>query len=166
MSRTYSTEAPCRVLFVCLGNICRSPTAEGVFRKVVQSQELDAFFHIDSAGTANWHEGNTPDSRAQQAAKRRGFDISSLRGRQIGDQDFDQFDYVIGMDHSNREDLLAIAGPSRQHKVHLLLSFSGQTDAEVPDPYYGGEQGFNQVIDQIEQASIDLLSEIQRHILR
>jgi len=164
MNQRYSIERPCKILFVCLGNICRSPTAEGVFRNAVQAENLEQYFHIDSAGTSDWHVGNPPDCRAQQAARLRGFDISQLRSRQIADTDFDLFDYVVGMDRANRANLFALAGAGRSHKIHLLLSFSGQVDAEVPDPYYGGANGFNQVIDMIEQASQDLLTQIRGNL--
>ena len=151
----------CRVLFVCLGNICRSPTAEGVFRKTVQSRGLDARFEIDSAGTGDWHINSPPDQRARRAAARRGVDLDALRARQISAADLAAFDYLIAMDRDNYADLQRLAGAQHQHKVHLFLSFSaGAERDEVPDPYYGGAQGFDQVLDLIERASSDLLDHI------
>ena len=151
----------CRVLFVCLGNICRSPTAEGVFRKVVESRGLDAGFEIDSAGTGDWHIGAPPDRRARDAAARRGIDLSGLRARQTGATDMAVFDYIIAMDRDNYADLQRTAGAQHQHKVHLFLDLSPNTELdEVPDPYYGGEQGFDQALDLIELACNDLLDHI------
>lgn len=149
------------VLFVCLGNICRSPTAEGVFRHQLREAGLTEKFVIDSAGTGEWHVGSPPDPRAQAAALIRGFDISSLRARQISGSDFDRFDHIIAMDHSNYRDLVSLAGVERQHKVRLLLEFAAHIDLEeVPDPYYGGDNGFDRVIDLIETASAGLLHSI------
>ena len=149
------------VLFVCLGNICRSPTAEGVFRHIVSSQELHDLFEVDSAGTGDWHVGNPPDRRAQLAAAERGIDISDLRARQVDEYDLQRFDYVIAMDHANRRELMALAGQTYGHKVRLLLEFGDISEIEeVPDPYYGGDRGFDQVLDLIEQASEGLLNHI------
>lgn len=148
----------CRILFVCLGNICRSPTAEGVFRQIVQSRGLDARFEIDSAGTGDWHLGAPPDHRARHAAARRGIDLSGLRARQTSAADMAAFDYLIAMDRDNYTRLQHLAGAAHRHKVHLLLSLSPGADRdEVPDPYYGGEQGFDQMLDLIERACDDLL---------
>lgn len=147
------------VVFVCLGNICRSPTAEGVFRALVASRGLEEFIHIDSAGTSNWHVGESPDSRATEAARERGIDLSSLRGRQATARDFSEFDYVIAMDDDNYASLSHLASPDQQHKLHLFLDFaSGVAEREVPDPYYGG--GFPHVFDLIENASEGLLKHI------
>ena len=151
----------CRVLFVCLGNICRSPTAEGVFRKTVESRGLGEAFEIDSAGTGDWHIGAPPDHRARHAAARRGVDLSGLRARQTGAADMAAFDYIIAMDRDNYASLIRLAGAQHRHKVHLFLDLSpGAGHDEVPDPYYGGEQGFDQALDLIEQASSDLLDHI------
>lgn len=149
------------VLFVCLGNICRSPTAEGVFRQLLSNRNLQELFVVDSAGTGDWHIGNPPDRRAQNAAAERGIDISNLRARQVNDRDIHRFDYVIAMDRANRQELITLVGQTHAHKVHLLLEFTDIAGFnEVPDPYYGGERGFDQVLDLIEQASEGLLQHI------
>ncbi len=149
------------VLFVCLGNICRSPTAEGVFRHILAERDLQDQFLVDSAGTGDWHIGNPPDRRAQAAAAERGIDISNLRARQVKDSDIHHFDYVIAMDHANRHELITLAGEFHANKVRLLLEFADIAGInEVPDPYYGGERGFDQVLDLIEQASEGLLLHI------
>lgn len=147
------------VVFVCLGNICRSPTAEGVFGSLVKSRGLEEFIYIDSAGTSNWHIGEPPDPRATEAARARGIDLSALRGRQATASDFSEFDYVIAMDDDNYTNLSRLANPDQQHKLHLFLDFaSGVVEREVPDPYYGG--GFPHVFDLIENASEGLLNHI------
>ncbi|MCG6871656.1 MAG: low molecular weight phosphotyrosine protein phosphatase [Gammaproteobacteria bacterium] len=149
------------VLFVCLGNICRSPTAEGIFRKLVRERELDQHIHIDSAGTGAWHVGSPPDNRAQQAAARRDVDISGLRGRQVERDDFDRFDYVIAMDRSNLQDLRSLARGRTEH-IELLLSYAHNwSEQDVPDPYYGGPAGFERVLDMIEDAANGLLRDIE-----
>jgi len=149
-----------RVLFVCLGNICRSPTAEGVFRGLVKAHKIEHHIEIDSAGTHAYHIGSAPDSRAQAEAKRRGNDISHLRGRQAKTIDFKNFDYVLAMDSENHSHLLSICPDGLETKLSLFLSFApdvGLTD--VPDPYYEG--GFDSVYDMIEQAAQGLLADIQ-----
>lgn len=152
-----------RVLFVCLGNICRSPTAEGVFRKLVHDRGLAEHISIDSAGTAAWHVGSSPDSRTIQAAAERGYDLKSLRGRQAIANDFLDFDYVLAMDESNLANLQDIAPVSHQAKFGLFLDYARNFDErEVPDPYYGGAQGFELVLDLIEDASEGLLDEITK----
>lgn len=149
-----------KVLFVCLGNICRSPTAEGVFRHCVLQAGMVQQIEIDSAGTGDWHIGEPPDRRAQMAARQRGYDLSSQRARQVTTADFHIFDDIIAMDHSNVHNLRAIAPDSEQEKVHLLLSFHPESDlTEVPDPYYEG--GFDEVLDLIEAASQGLLARIR-----
>lgn len=156
-----------RVLFVCLGNICRSPTAEGVFRALVERAGLSDQIEIDSAGTAAWHIGKSPDARAQAAAAMRGYDLSPLRGRQVSAADFARFDFVLAMDRSNLADLLAQCPAEQRHKVRLFLSFSSQwQNHEVPDPYYGGAEGFDHVLDMIEDASLGLLNAIRVEISR
>lgn len=152
-----------RVLFVCLGNICRSPTAEGVFRRVVTAAGMSDRIEIDSAGTAAWHIGKSPDARAQAAAGKRGYDLSSLRGRQVADTDFAHFDYILAMDGDNLSELQARCPRSQQHKLRLFLSFSERWPGyEVPDPYYGGDEGFKLVLDMIEDAANGLLRELCR----
>jgi len=151
------------VLFVCLGNICRSPSAEGIFRACVEREGLSDHIVIDSAGTGNWHVGNPPDSRAQAAAKRRGIDISGLRARVAKAEDFHHFDYVLAMDDENHADLSRICPPGREDRLALFLDFApvlGQR--HVPDPYYGGAQGFEHMLDLIESGSGELLAHIRR----
>lgn len=155
-----------RVLFVCLGNICRSPTAEGVFRKLVRDNGLGEKIETDSCGTSDWHIGDPPDSRAVDEAARRGFDLSDLRARQITKSDFISFDYVLGMDDANIAKLRALCPPAHEDRVRLFLSFAPNLDrTDVPDPYYGGPDGFTQVLDMIETASRGLLEDIRaRHL--
>lgn len=151
-----------RVLFVCLGNICRSPTAEGMFRHVVTQAGLLEHVEIDSAGTHAYHVGEPPDRRAQAAARRRGIDLSALRGRQAQPVDIQRFDYVLAMDEENYQNLLAICPPGLEHKLRLFLEFApGRPEREVPDPYFGGEAGFDRVLDMIEDASRGLLAELR-----
>ena len=148
------------VLFVCLGNICRSPTAEGVFRDLVEREGLGDRIRIDSAGTHAYHVGSPPDSRAQAEAKRRGIDIGGLRGRQARSEDFKTFDYVLAMDRSNHQNLLAICPLDAEDRLSMFLDFAPELDRrEVPDPYYDG--GFDRVYDMIEQAARGLLDDIR-----
>ena len=150
-----------KVLFVCLGTICRSPTAEGVFRKLVEEHDLASQIVVDSAGTHAYHLDQPPDRRAQGAAARRGIDLSSLRGRQATTQDIEEFDYVLAMDWENYDNLTHIGGSTE--KIQLFLSFAQSfDDDEVPDPYYGGANGFEQVLDMIEDASLGLLADIRQ----
>lgn len=154
-----------RVLFVCLGNICRSPTAEGVFRKLVQEQGLTKHIEIDSAGTHAYHVGAPPDARAQQAARRRGIELSGLRGRQATARDIEQFDYVLAMDRENHENLLEICPTGLEHKVRLFMEFAPtRSEKEVPDPYFGGAAGFDRVLDMIEEAATGLLEDIRKRL--
>ncbi|MBF0246579.1 MAG: low molecular weight phosphotyrosine protein phosphatase [Alphaproteobacteria bacterium] len=149
-----------KVLFVCLGNICRSPTAEGVFRDLVRREGLEGRIAVDSAGTAAYHVGEAPDPRAQQAARKRGIDIGGLRGRQAKAVDFERFDYVLAMDRSNHRDLLRICPTGQERKLSLFLDFApGQGARDVPDPYYEG--GFDGVYDMIEEAAKGLLADIR-----
>jgi len=152
------------VLFVCMGNICRSPTAEGYFRHIVEEAGLTDKIKIDSAGTHAYHIGSPPDHRAQAAASKRGIDLSALRGRKVENKDFNNFDYVLGMDNSNHSDLQEVAG-GNANNLFMFLEFSNNfSETEVPDPYYGGDQGFEHVLDLIEDASRGLLNDIkERH---
>jgi len=152
------------VLFVCLGNICRSPTADGVFRQMVQRAGLEDKILVDSAGTAGYHIGESPDQRSAEAAKLRGYDLSSLRGRQVAEQDFDTFDYILAMDHSNLTNLRQLAPHDFKGHLGLFLEFGNSRVREVPDPYYGGAKGFEQVLDLVEGASRQLLAQIQAEL--
>lgn len=155
-----------RVLFCCMGNICRSPTAEAVFRVRVKEAGLAQQITIDSAGTHDYHIGDAPDPRTQRAAKQRGYDMSQLRGRQVVSEDFIHFDYVLAMDEAN----LAILQRLRPHGVQghlgLFLEFAEHhREREVPDPYYGGADGFERVLDMVEDAAEGLLRHIrQQHL--
>lgn len=152
-----------RVLFVCLGNICRSPTAEGVFRMTVQRAGLLEHIEIDSAGTHAYHIGEPPDARAQEAARRRGIDLSGLHGRKAIRADFERFDYLLAMDKENYQNLMAICPPGQENKVRLFLEFAPhRPEREVPDPYFGGDAGFERVLDMIEEASAGLLAHLRR----
>lgn len=147
-----------RVLFVCLGNICRSPTAEGVFRHLLAQHGLTAVVETDSAGTQAYHVGSPPDRRAQEEALRRGIDISDLRGRQIRLSDFDYFDWIIAMDSDNYSVLMAESPTPARGRVHRLLDFASDAGCQdVPDPYYGGVDGFQQVFDLVENGCTGLL---------
>lgn len=153
------------VLFVCMGNICRSPTAEGVFRHVVTRSGMAERIVIDSAGTHAYHVGEPPDRRAQQAALRRGIDISAQRARKVMLEDFDRFSYLLSMDEENLQHLLTLSEPTHRDKVRLLMEFAPDFgEREVPDPYYGGAAGFERVLDMVEVASEALLAHIrERH---
>ena len=153
-----------RVLFVCLGNICRSPSAEGVFRKLVESSGLGEQVHIDSCGTGDWHIGKAPDARATQAAKKRGIDISQLRARQFVADDLEQFDYVLVMDRQNLADVTDVWRRRGGTRPELFLGFGPTEHQEVPDPYYGGPDGFEFVLDLIHEAGEGLLADIRRRL--
>ncbi|MDI9245670.1 low molecular weight protein-tyrosine-phosphatase [Marinobacter sp. CHS3-4] len=152
------------VLFVCLGNICRSPTAEGVFRQVVEQAGLADRIRIDSCGTGHWHVGKTPDARAQQAASQRGVDISQLRARQFQESDLVDFDRVLVMDKQNLSDTLRVWERVGGAKPELFLSYGRSGHDEVPDPYYGGDQGFEVVLDLINEASEGLLAKLRESL--
>jgi protein-tyrosine phosphatase len=153
------------VLFVCMGNICRSPTAEGVFRHLVGEAGLEHKVFVDSAGTHDYHVGSPPDARAQAAARKRGYDLSNLRGRQFGFDDCLRFDYVIAMDRGNYNRILSQCSAGAGGNVRLLMEFApGRKEHEVPDPYGGGEQGFEYVLDLIEEASRGLLEDVVRRL--
>ena len=154
-----------RILFVCLGNICRSPTAEGVMRRLVREQGLEDEIEIDSAGTGGWHVGAPPDERATEAAARRGTTLEGA-ARRFDPGDFDEFDLILAMDAENRRDLLALAPDEEARaKVRLLREFDPAAraagDLDVPDPYYGGDDGFEEVLDLVEAAARGLLAEIR-----
>jgi len=154
-----------KVLFVCLGNICRSPTAEGVFRELVKKKGLSDIISTDSAGTGNWHVGKEPDKRAQKTALTRGYDLSDLRARQAKPKDFINFDYVLAMDRCNYADLQSMSPPGYEDRLYMFLSFDADSPEEQnPDPYYGGPAGFDYVLDLIEEASEGLIKDIQRYM--
>ncbi|WP_018984839.1 low molecular weight protein-tyrosine-phosphatase [Salinimonas chungwhensis] len=147
------------VLFVCLGNICRSPTAEAVFRQ--KAKEAGISVGIDSAGTHGYHIGNPPDKRSQAAGKAKGYDFTGISCRKVAASDFEKFDYVLAMDKSNFENLKKVSEPAYHEKIKLFLDFADSTYDEVPDPYYGGKKGFELVLELIEQASEGLIEDIK-----
>lgn len=151
------------VLFVCLGNICRSPTAEGVVRKRLAEAGLADVVTVDSCGTAGWHAGKAPDGRAQVAAQQRGIDLSGLRARQLSVEDVTRFDYVLAMDHDNLANIKALCPADSRVHVGLLLDFAGYRERVVPDPYYGDDQGFGEVLDLIERAADGLIEHLREH---
>ncbi len=163
-----SEAAAVRVLFVCLGNICRSPTAHGVFESLVTRSGLDHAIAVDSCGTGDWHVGHPPDRRAAAEARKRGYELGHLRARQVTPGDFDRFHYILAMDRTNLADLRAMRPARFQGHLGLFLGYAqGAGVEEVPDPYYGPEDGFSQVLDLVEAASEGLLEEIRRaHSLR
>ncbi|MDE2365637.1 MAG: low molecular weight phosphotyrosine protein phosphatase [Betaproteobacteria bacterium] len=153
-----------RVLFVCMGNICRSPTAEAVFRHQVQAAGLEEEIHIDSAGTHDYHIGAPPDERAQRAAMRRGYDTKQLRARCVHEKDFEVFHYILAMDRANLAILQRECPSQYSHKLGLFMRYSKRFSdgiQEVPDPYFGGQQGFEHVLNLVEEAGKGLLSRIQ-----
>lgn len=154
-----------KVLFVCMGNICRSPTAQGVFEYLVEQQGLARLIEVDSAGTHAYHVGEEPDPRAQATAKARGVDLSKQRARKVQVQDFEEFDYVLAMDPNNLADLQDLCPTARTDRVHLLLDFAPHlARPDVPDPYYGGPKGFEQVFDMVEAAALGLLEDIRKRM--
>ncbi|APX93603.1 phosphotyrosine protein phosphatase [Halomonas sp. 1513] len=153
-----------RILFVCLGNICRSPTAEGVFRRRLAESGLSEAVEVDSCGTGGWHVGKAPDARAQAAARQRGVELSQLRARQLEAADFSRFDYLLAMDDDNLASLEAMRPDDCTAHVGLLLDFAGEPGRAVPDPYYGGEQGFDEVLDLVERAADGLIDHLQQRL--
>lgn len=148
-----------------MGNICRSPTAEGVFRNRVEAAGLADIICIDSAGTHAYHIGNGPDARSQQYAARRGYDLSQQRARQVASDDFSKFDFVLAMDRDNLSRLQAACPPQHRHKLGLFMQFARHSPSEVvPDPYYGGGTGFDRVLDYIEDASDGLLDVLRKKL--
>ncbi len=150
------------VLFVCMGNICRSPTAEGVFRHLLGQEAPDLDVKIDSAGTHAYHVGDQPDQRAQAAAIRRGIDLSTIRARKVSTADFSSFDLILAMDEDNLALLIEFCPQDQRHKLRLFLEFAADSTVEnVPDPYYGGVNGFEQVLDLVEVAALGLIRDLR-----
>ncbi len=153
------------VLFCCMGNICRSPTAEGVFRRQVVSAGLENRIRVDSAGTHDYHIGHAPDARSQGAAAARGYELGNLRARQIAQQDFAEFDFILAMDKSNLAELRRIAPRAHRFKPGLFMAYSARrAGSEVPDPYYGSAEGFEQVLNMAEDACAGLLMAIKKKL--
>jgi len=145
-----------------MGNICRSPTAEGVFRKLVQDEKLDEWFEIDSAGTHAYHVGSPPDERAQKSALARGIDLRGLRARQVSVADFEAFDHILVMDRQNLDTLMFVCPRHYAHKVKLFLEYAPNLRSlEVPDPYYGGARGFEEVLEMVEKAAKGFLASVR-----
>lgn len=151
-----------KILFVCMGNICRSPTAEAVFRHALSNDDLHLVTEIDSAGTHGYHIGAAPDRRAIAAAQSRGIDLSQLRARAVDDADFERFDLILAMDNENLNLLRRRAANKFHDRIRLVMDFAPEAYArEVPDPYYGGTKGFEEVLDLLEQATQGLLRELR-----
>jgi protein-tyrosine phosphatase len=152
-----------RILFVCLGNICRSPTAEGVLRVLAAREAPELTLEIDSAGTAGYHIGEPPDPRTRQAAARRGYDLGALRARIVEPDDFEHYDLILAMDQANLSVLQRRAPTARREQLRLFLEFAPHTETqEVPDPYYGGPNGFEEVLDLVEAASRGLIAYLRK----
>lgn len=157
-----ASNASVKVVFICMGNICRSPTAEAVFRRVVELNGLGQTVQIDSAGTHDYHIGEAPDPRTQRAARERGYDMSKLRGRQVCADDFYRFDYLLAMDEANLSILKRMRPKDATSHLGLFLEFAERhSEREVPDPYYGGADGFERVLDMVEDASGGLLRHLR-----
>jgi protein-tyrosine phosphatase len=152
-----------KILFVCLGNICRSPTAEGVLRVLAAREAPELALQIDSAGTAGYHIGEPPDPRTRRAAARRGYDLGALRARIVEPDDFEHFDLILAMDEANLSVLRGRAPSARHEQLRLFLEFAPQTEIrEVPDPYYGGPNGFEEVLDLVEAAARGLIAHLRK----
>lgn len=150
-----------RILFFCMGNICRSPTAEGVMRAKLAAAGLD--IEVDSAGTHGYHIGAPPDARSQEHALKRGYDLSTLRARKLLPQDFERFDLVLAMDADNLAHAQRLCPPSQRHRLKLLMSYAPQAgNPHVPDPYYGGAAGFDEVLDLVEAACDGLVASLRK----
>jgi protein-tyrosine phosphatase len=163
---TTPVRPPVRVLMVCLGNICRSPTAEAVFRQQLQAAGLAQLIEVDSAGTSDWHVGEAPDPRSQRAAADRLYDLGTLRARQVSTRDFDEFDYILAMDKQNLAALEESCPVGCEEKLGLILDYGSTGWNEVPDPYNSGRDGFELVLDLVESACADLIEMLRaRHDL-
>lgn len=162
---TMNSHKRVKVLFVCMGNICRSPTAHGVFRHLVQAEGLAEQIEIDSAGTHAYHVGNPADTRSSATAKQRGIDLSDLRARQVNLGDVYEYDYILAMDHDNHHRLLTLSPAEMHHKIQLFLAYAPHLkEQEVPDPYYGGADGFDHVFDLVQAASEGLLVHLREKL--
>lgn len=148
------------ILFVCLGNICRSPLAEGVFRAVAEERGLSHLFRLDSAGTGGWHAGSSPDPRSVAIAAKHGIDITGQSARKVVPEDFDTFDLLLGMDRSNVDELRRLAPAGAKSRIHLFLDYAGEGLRDVPDPYFGGPDGFADIYHMIREASESLLDRV------
>ena len=155
------------VLFVCLGNICRSPTAEGIFRAAAARDGVGERVHVASAGVGDWHIGSPPDKRAILAARRRGYDLAAIRGRRVAVDDFTKYGWILAMDDSNLRALIDMKPADFSGHLGLFLDFAPESGVrEVPDPYYGGPEGFDRVIDLVEQGTAGLLARLKTELLR
>ena len=154
-----------KVLFICMGNICRSPTAEGVFRFLLRQHGLGASVEVDSAGTHGYHVGESPDPRTQRAAASRGYDLSTIRARKVAPQDLEYFDLILAMDKNNLQALQRMCPPQLAGRLRLFMSYARNfDDEEVPDPFYGLGHGFDLVIDMVEDASMGLIQELKSQL--
>lgn len=166
MSCSATQASPVRVLMVCLGNICRSPSAQGVLEKIIENKGLQKLVHVDSAGTGDWHIGEAPDPRAVSAAASRGYIIHQLSARQVERRDFEYFDYILCMDRSNLTTLRELCPPGRRSKLQLLMEYGESSSHDtVPDPYYSGEQGFELVLDLLEDACNNFVGHLRKEHL-
>ncbi len=154
-------KAEIRILMVCLGNICRSPTAQKALEKIIENEGLSSIIEVDSAGTGDYHIGAPPDPRSAAAAARRGYDLSAVRARQVCPQDFNSFHYLFAMDRTNLKDLRTICPSGHRSKLHLLLEFADTSHEAVPDPYYSGPDRFELVLDLVEQACAGVLQHLR-----
>ncbi|NJD24565.1 MAG: low molecular weight phosphotyrosine protein phosphatase [Betaproteobacteria bacterium] len=156
-----------RVLMVCMGNICRSPTAEGVVRQFIKNNRLGDLVEVDSAGTHGYHVGEAPDSRTQRAAAARGYNLSQLRARKVARQDLEYFDLILAMDRSNLDNLRRMAPPELHDRIRLFMEYARNfDDDEVPDPYYGLGHGFDLVLDMVEDAALGLVEDLKKKLGR
>ncbi len=163
ITKNFKVMRKIKVLFVCMGNICRSPTAEGVFAALISARELADKFHIDSAGTHAYHVGEAPDLRAQRAAKERGVELKHIRSRKVVAADFEDYDHILAMDEDNYQILSELCPEDHKHKLRLFLEYAPHLSRrEVPDPYYGGSYGFERVLDMVEEASNGFLDTLIR----
>lgn len=168
MNKPITKEDPFKIVFVCLGNICRSPTAEGVFQHLVNERGLESYFFIDSAGTSAYHIGEPANSKSQKTANQHGIQLKS-RARRFESEDLDEFDLILAMDRENYQNIMGLEGNGKySHKVKLMREYDPKSgnDAEVPDPYYGGMDGFKNVFDIVKRSCEALLDELEKRVER